>query len=61
MSIHVWAAAAGVFGIVFAVLAVLVTIQLGASVIFTAVIWSLAILLAVVGLYSAWAIPGGKM
>ncbi len=60
MSIHVWAATAGVLGIVGAVLAILVTIQAGESAIFAAVIWSLAILLAVVGLYSA-AIPVGKM
>ena len=61
MSIHVWAATAGGLGIVGAVLAILVTIHAGESAIFAAVIWSLAILLAVVGLYSAWAIPGGKM
>ncbi len=60
MRVHVWAALAGVLGIVGAVLAIL-TIQAGESVIFAAAIWSLAILLAVVGLYSAWAIPGGKM
>jgi hypothetical protein len=60
MRVHVWAAIAGVLGIVGAVLAIL-TIQPGESVIFAAAIWSVAILLAVVGLYSAWAIPGGKM
>ena len=61
MSIHVWAATAGVLGIVGAVLAILVTIQTGEPVIVAPVVWSLAILLAVVGFYSAWAIPGGKM
>ncbi len=61
MRVHVYAAAAGMLGIVGAGLAILVTLQAGGSVIFAAVIWSLAILLAGVGLYSAWAIPGGKM
>ena len=51
----------GVMGIVAAVLAILLTVQTGAPVIFAVVIWSLAILLAVVGLYSAWAILCGKM
>ena len=61
MRVHIYAATAGGLGIVGAVLAILVTIQTGATVIFAAAIWSLATLLAVVGLYSAWAIPTGKM
>lgn len=61
MRVHLYAATAGVLGIVVAVLAILVTIQEGEPVIYTAVVWSLAMLVAAVGLYSAWAIPGGKM
>ena len=58
---RVRATIAGGMGIVGAVLAILLTVQAGAPVIFAVVMWSLAILLAVVGLYSAWAMLGGKM
>ena len=37
------------------------TVRAGEPVIFAVVIWSLAVLLAVLGLYSAWAPLGGKM
>ena len=34
--------------------------QAGGPVIFTAVVWSLSVLLAALGLYSSWALRGGK-
>ena len=37
------------------------TVRAGEPVIFAVVIWSLAVLLAVLGLYSAWALLGRKM
>jgi hypothetical protein len=37
------------------------TVQDGEPLIFASVLWLLAILLAALGLYSAWALTGGKM
>ena len=56
-----YATITGVMGIVGALLIVVLTLQVGESVIFATVLWSLAILLAALGLYSAWALLGGKM
>jgi hypothetical protein len=56
---RVWAAISGVMGIVGAVLVILLTA--GEPLVFAAVLWSLAVLLAGLGLYSAWAMLGGKM
>ena len=56
-----YATTTGVLGIVGAVLVIVLTVRAGEPVIFAVVIWSLAILLAVLGLYSAWAMLGGKM
>ena len=56
-----YATSTGVMGIVGAVLPIVLTAQAGGSVIFTAVVWSLSVLLAVLGLYSSWALRGGKM
>jgi hypothetical protein len=61
MNVRMRATITGVLGIVGAVLAILLTVRAGDPVIFTVVISSLAILLAVVGLYSAWAMLRGKM
>jgi hypothetical protein len=48
-------------GIVGAVLVIVLTVHAGEPLIFASVLWSLAVLLAALGLYSAWALPGGKM
>ena len=56
-----YATITGVMGIVGALLIVVLTLQVGESIIFATVLWSLAILLAALGLYSAWALLGGKM
>ena len=58
---RVRATIAGVMGIVGAVLVIALTVQAGEPAIVAVVIWSLAVLLAVVGLYSAWAMLGGEM
>ena len=55
----VYATITGV-GIVGAVLAIVLTAQTGGPVIFTAVVWSLNVLLAALGLYSSWALGGGQ-
>ena len=47
--------------IVGAVFAIVLTAQAGGPVIFMAVVWSLAVLLAALGLYSSWALLGGQM
>ena len=44
-----------------AVLVSVVTVQAGEPLMFAVVLWSLAVLLGVLGLYSAWALLGGKM
>ena len=56
-----WATIAAVMGIVGAFLVIILTVQAGEPFIFASVLWSLAVLLAALGLYSAWAITGGKM
>lgn len=61
MRLHVLAALSAVMGIVGAVLAILLTVQAGEPPAFAAVLWALAALPAGLGLYSAWAMPGGKM
>lgn len=57
----VYATITGVMGIVGAVLAIALTARAGGPVIFTAVVWSLSVLLAALSLYSSWALRGGKM
>ncbi len=57
---RIYATVTAVMGIVGAVLVIALTVQIGALVL-AGVLWSLALLLAVLGLYSAWAILGGKM
>jgi len=61
MNVRVQATITGVMGIVGAVLVILLTVQAGEPPVFAAVLWSLAVLLAGLGLYSAWAMLGGKM
>jgi hypothetical protein len=58
---RVYAMAMAVLGIVGAVLVMALTVQAGEPLVFAAVLWSLAVLLAGLGLYSAWAMLGGKM
>ena len=58
---RVHATITGVLGIVGAVLVIAVTVQAGEPLILAAVLWSLAVLLAVLGLYSAGALLGGTM
>jgi hypothetical protein len=48
-------------GIVGAVLVIALTVQMGEPLVLAGVLWSLAVLLAVLGIYSAWALLGGKM
>lgn len=57
----VYATVTLVMGLVGAVLAIALTAQAGAPLIFRAVVWSLAVLLAALGPYSSWALLGGKM
>ena len=59
MNVRVQATITGVMGIVGGVLVILLTA--GEPLVFAAVLWSLAVLLAGLGLYSAWAMLGGKM
>lgn len=59
MRVH--ATATAVLGIVGAVLVMALTVQAGEPLVFAAVLWSLAVLLAGLGLYSARAMIGGKM
>ena len=61
MRVRVWATITGVMGIVGAVLVILLTVQAREPVVLSGVLWSLAVLLAGLGLYSAWAMLGGKM
>ena len=56
-----YATITGVMGIVGALLVIALTIQNGEPLIFAGVLWSLAALLAALGLYSAWALLVGKM
>ena len=56
-----YATITGVMSFVGAVLAIVVTAQAEGPVIFATVVWSLSVLLAALGLYSSWALPGGKM
>lgn len=58
---RVYAMAMAVLGIVGAVLVMALTVQAGEPLVFAAVLWSVAVLLAGLGLYSAWAMLGGKM
>lgn len=58
---RVYAMAMAVLGIVGAVLVMALTVQGGEPLVFAAVLWSLAVLLAGLGLYSARAMIGGKM
>jgi hypothetical protein len=59
--VGVYATITGVMSIVGAVFAIVLTAQAGGPVIFMAVVWSLAVLLAALGLYSSWALLGGQM
>ena len=54
----VYATITGVMSIVGAVFAIVLTAQAGRPVIFMVVVWSLAVLLAALGLYSSWALIG---
>lgn len=56
-----YATITGMMGIVGALLIIMLTVQAGEPFIFATVLWLLAILLAALGLYSAWALTGGKM
>lgn len=56
-----YATITGVMGIVGALLVIVLTVQDGEPVIFASVLGLLAMLLAALGLYSAWALLGGKM
>ena len=56
-----YATITGVMGIVGALLVIALTIHNGEPLIFAGVLWSLAVLLAALGLYSARAQLGGKM
>lgn len=58
---RVWATISGVMGIVGAVLVIMLTVHAGEPPVVAAVLVSLAVLLAGLGLYSAWAMLGGKM
>ena len=58
---RIYATVTGVMGIVGAVLAIVVTVQIGEPLVLAGVLWSLAFLLAGLGLYSASAMLGGKM
>ena len=58
---RVYATIAGVMGIVGPLLVIAVTAQAGEPLLLAAVLWSLAVLLGGLGLYSAWAMLGGKM
>lgn len=56
-----YATITGVMGIVGALLVIVLTVRDGEPVIFASVLGLLAMLLAALGLYSAWALLGGKM
>lgn len=56
-----YATITGGMGIVGAALVIVLTFQAGTPLIFASLLWSLAALLAALGLYSAWALSGGKM
>ena len=58
---RVYAAVTATMGIVGAVLVIAITVQVREPLILAGVLWSLAVLLAVLGFYSAWALLGGKM
>jgi hypothetical protein len=57
--VRVYAAITVVLGIVGAVLLIVLTVHEPMA--WAAVSWSLAVLLAGLGVYSAWAMLGGKM
>lgn len=59
--VRVYAAITGVLGVVGAVLVIGLTVEAGESLLFAGVLWALAVLLAVLGVYSAWALLAGKM
>ena len=56
-----YATITGVMGIVGALLVIVLSVQNGEPLVFASVLWLLAMLLAALGLYSAWALTGGKM
>ncbi len=56
---RVYATITAVLGIVGAVLVIVLTVHEPLT--FAVVSWSIAVLLAVLGVYSAWALLGGKM
>ena len=58
---RVYATVTAVMGIVGAVLVIALTVQIGEPLVLAGVLWSLAVLLAALGFYSAWAMLGGKM
>ena len=58
---RVYATIAGVLGIVGPILLIAVTAQAAEPLLLAVVLWSLAVLLGGLGLYSAWALLGGKM
>ena len=56
-----YATITGVMGIVGALLVIVLSVQKGEPLVLASVLWLLAMLLAALGLYSAWALTGGKM
>ena len=58
---HIYATVTAAMGLVGAVLVIGVTVQVGEPLVLAGVLWALAVLLAVLGIYSAWAMLGGKM
>ena len=56
-----YAAITSVMGVVGAVLLVMLTSRVGNPLVVVSIVRLLAVLLAALGLYSAWALPGGKM
>ena len=56
-----YATVTGVMGIVGALLVIALTVQARESLIVAGPLWLLSGLLAALGLYSAWALLGGKM
>jgi len=61
MNVRAGATITRVMGMVGAVLVMVLIVQAGEPVVVAGVLWSLAVLLAGLGPYSAWAMLGGKM
>lgn len=58
---RIYATVTGLMGIVGALLVIALTVQAREPLIFAGPLWFLSGLLAALGLYSAWALLGGKM